>query len=367
MTLSRAPYMEWAKSRPAPAIDLAGSNLLACSLDDLPGAREAVDVAGDSPDGYRPLLEAIAARYGVTPDNVATAGGCSGANFLACAALLDTGDEVLVESPAYDPLPAAARMLGALVRFFPRRFEEGYALDPDRIAAGLSPCTRLVLISSPHNPTGALASEDTLQALARLAEGRGFHILVDEVYLDCVLSHRPPPAAALSPAFISTNSLTKAYGLSALRCGWTLASPEVTRKIRRARDVVDVSGPIPAERLSALAFARLDTLAARARAIIETNSRRVAAFFAGRSDLECVPSSATIAFPRFRDGRSADSFVERLMREHGVAVVPGSFFEAPAHFRVSYGGATEMLERGLDAISRCLDGHPKTLSPGGRG
>lgn len=356
MTVSRAPYMEWAKGRPAPAIDLAGSNLLACSLANLPGAREALDLAGDNADGYPPLLEAIADFHGVSSDRVATAPGCAGANFLACAALIDTGDDVLVEKPAYDPLPAAARMLGASVRFFDRPAGSGFALDPDRIASALIPRTRLVILSSPHNPTGVLASGEAIAALGRLAESRGFHVLVDEVYRDCVLANRPAPAATLSPAFISSSSLTKAYGLSALRCGWTLASADVTRRIRRARDVVDGSGAVPVERLAALAFAQLPSLAARARALIEANASRVAGFLETRADLTCVASSATIAFPRFTDSRDAGPFVERLFREERVAVVPGSFFEAPAHFRLSFGGATEALARGLEAIGRCLDG-----------
>jgi histidinol-phosphate/aromatic aminotransferase/cobyric acid decarboxylase-like protein len=156
MAHARAPYMEWARSRRKAGVDLAGSNLLACSLDDLPGAREALDIAGESPDGYPPLVEAIALRYGVTPDRVATANGCSGANFLACAAILESGDEVLMERPAYDPLIAAAKMLGARVRFFERRFEEGYALDPDRIAEAIGPMTRLIVLSDPHNPSWPL-------------------------------------------------------------------------------------------------------------------------------------------------------------------------------------------------------------------
>src|ERR1700752_1433304 len=107
MTRARAPYMAWAKNRPVSAVDLAGSNLLGCTMEDLPGAREALDLSGESANGYAPLLEAIAARYGVAQDCVAMAPGCSGANFLACAALLDARDAVLVESPNYDPLPAA--------------------------------------------------------------------------------------------------------------------------------------------------------------------------------------------------------------------------------------------------------------------
>src|SRR6266508_3537828 len=209
MTRTRAPYMEWARSRPRPDVDLAGSNLLACTLDDLPGAREAVELEGESPDGYRPLIEAIANRYAVSPDQVATAGGCSGANFLTCAALLDAGDEVLIEHPAYDPLIAAAKTVGAQVTFFERRFEEA-----------LTSRTRLVILSNPHNPSGVLASEDSLEEIARVAGAAGIHVLVDEVYLDTVLEGGQAPAATRSAVFISTSSLTKAWPrFAALRMG----------------------------------------------------------------------------------------------------------------------------------------------------
>ncbi len=354
MVLSRAPYMEWARHRPHAGVDLAGSNLLACTLEDLPGAREALDIAGESPDGYPPLVEAIAQRYGVSSDRVATAGGCSGANFLACAALVDAGDEVLIEYPAYDPLIAAAKMVGAQVRFFERRFEEDYALDPGRIAAALTSKTRLIILTNPHNPSGVLASADSLEQLASIAAAAGIPVLADEVYLDAVFEGGQPPAATRSPAFLSTSSLTKSYGLASLRCGWALASPEMARRIRRARDVVDVWGPIPSDRLSVVAFRNLDRLAARAHALVRINSGLLERFLASRRDLECVPSRATIAFPRFADLRDAGLFAERLFARYSVAVAPGSFFDSPAHFRVSLGGSTEKLRRGLDAIADCL-------------
>jgi aspartate/methionine/tyrosine aminotransferase len=360
MTRARSPYMEWAKSRPRAAVDLAGSNLLACTLEDLPGAREAVDLAGESPNGYPPLVAEIASRYGVRPENVATAVGCSGANFLALAALLETGDEVLFEQPGYDPLAAAATMLGARITRFERRFEDGWRVDPDRIARAITHSTRVVMLSSPHNPSGVLAGEEELHEIARLAERHGFSVIVDEVYLD-LASPRHPPAATLSPAFVSTNSLTKAYGLASLRCGWALASPEITEKIRRARDVVDVWSPIPADRIAVVAFQDLDRLAERARRLVEANAPLVDSFIGGRDDLECVSPDSTIAFPRFSDGRDSGPFVARLFRECGVALVPGAFFDSPSHFRISFGGATKALEKGLEAIADCLK------APGGSG
>lgn len=355
MARASAPYMEWAKHRPRPAIDLAGSNLLACELSDLPGARESIALEGESPDGYRPLVDAIARAYGMLPENVATASGCSGANFLALASLIEGGDDVLIERPFYDPLVAAVEMLGGRVRHFERRFEEGFAIDPSRVAGALTDRTRAIVISSPHNPSGVLATDDALDGLERVAADAGIAVLVDEVYLDVVFQARPVPAAKRSPVFVSSNSLTKAYGLSSLRCGWTLASPERTRRIRRARDVVDVSGPIPAERLSRLAFDRLEALSLRAHRIAEQNLAAFRLFLDARPELECAPFAATVAFPRFRDGRDAGPFADALMRNHGVAVVPGSFFGEKSHFRVALGGAPDAVATGLAAITRTLD------------
>jgi aspartate/methionine/tyrosine aminotransferase len=350
--------MEWAKSRPRPAIDLAGSNLAACSLDDLPGAREAVDIAGESPFGYPPLVAAIASHHGVAEDRVATAGGCSGANFLACAALLEPGDEVLVESPFYDPMPAAARLLGATVRTFARHFEDGYDLDPSAVEAALTPRTRLVMLSNPHNPSGALARPESLAAVGALAAGRGFHVVVDEVYRETVLAGRPAPAATQSTVFVSTNSLTKAYGLSSLRCGWTLASPDLTRRIRQVRDVVDNWAPMPSDRLAVVAFRNLDTLAARARRIIEANSAQVAAWLASRAEIECVASRSTLAFPRLKGTGDAGPFVDALFARTGTAVAPGRFFGAPAHFRLAFGGPPDRVAAGLESLSALLDARP---------
>lgn len=361
MTRARAAYLAWARSRPAPEIDLAGSNLAAASLADLPGAREAVDLSGESPEGYRPLVEAIAASAGVPPERVATAGGCSGANFLALSALLDPGDEVLLESPGYDPIEAAAEMAGAVVRKFERRFEDGWAIDPDRVAAALSPRTKAVAITSPHNPSGALVPEETLAALERLAGARGIRVLVDEVYADTVETDTPKPAAARtsSDVFVSTSSLTKAYGLASLRCGWAIASEGIALEMRRVRGLVDGSGPIPSERLAELAFRNLPALRERALAILAPNRRLWSEFLASRRrrELESTPSPSSIVFPRFSDERDAGPFCERLMAEQGVAVAPGSFFSpaTTAHFRVSLGGPTESLREGLIRLGRALD------------
>jgi hypothetical protein len=351
----RADYLLWAKRRPHPANDLGRSDVVACTLADLPGAREALELTGRNDDGWEPLVHRVAARYGVGPDQVATATGTSGANFLVCAALLRPGDDVLVERPAYDPLLAVAVMLGANLNRFERRFEDGFKLDLDRVAGALTPRTRLIIVTNPHNPTGALTAAGDLRALGELAERHGCFVLADEIYLDAVPGPTPPAAATLSPRIITTASLTKAYGLAGLRCGWALADTTVCEEVRRARDLVDGTGSVLAERAAAIAFDCLPALAARARSILAPNFERFGAFMAEQPALEWVTQQGgTVAFPRLRAVASADGFVDRLLRDLQTAVVPGRFFEAPAHFRVALGIPGEVLARGLDAIGRAL-------------
>jgi len=349
-----APYLEWAKLRAAAEFDLAGSNILACTLDDLPGAKDAVSLQGANDDGYGPLLEAIGSRYNTSPSRITSASGTSGANFLVYAALLSPGDEVLVERPGYDPLLAAAGMFGARSVRFDRTFDDGYALDPDRVRRALTPRTRLIVVTHPHNPTGAVVDAAALTEIGRIAEQHGAHVLVDEVYLD-VSPMAASPAATRGDVFITTSSLTKSYGLSSLRCGWVIASDALTYRLRRARDIVDGSGSIVAERLATLAFQHLERLEARSRNLRQTNLALVEAFLRSRPELEWRPSSGTVVFPRIRGVDDASAFVERLLTEHRTAIVPGRFFEAPAHFRLGFGAATDTVRGGLAALARALD------------
>ena len=184
LTEPLAPYMLWAKTRTPAEIYLAGSNLLACALEDLPGAAGALQLAANNDNGFAPLIEAIAAHKQVPTDRVMTGGGCSGVNFLAIAALVGPGDDVLVEQPGYDPLVGACRLMGAKVTRFARPFERAFRIDLEALEAAVSPATRLIIVSSPHNPSGVSLDNETLRGLARIAERANAHLLVDEVYLD---------------------------------------------------------------------------------------------------------------------------------------------------------------------------------------
>lgn len=351
-----SPYVAWMKRAPQVTYDLMGSNLLHCRVEDLPGARERLQLDGFNEEGYPPLVEAIAARYGVTPHQVSVATGTSGANFLACGALLEPGDEVVVERPVYDPLLAVPRFLGARIVRFDRVMEEGFQVDPDRVAAAVTPRTRIVMLTNLHNPTGILASRESLAAVGEVADRVGARVLVDEVYLESASGPELLPAASISPTFVSTSSLTKAYGLYGLRAGWAVAAPDVAERIRRVRDVVDGVGSFPSELLALIAFENLQALRERARRILEPNFRVLLEFMEARPELEWVPpSGGSVAFPRIRGLEDTWTFARYLGERYDTGVVPGRFFEAPEHIRVALGGDRPTLAEGLRRLGEALE------------
>jgi aspartate/methionine/tyrosine aminotransferase len=347
--------MRWAKEHAAARYNLANSGLLGCTRADLELTPEDVQVNGANRDGYPPLLAAIAATYGVDPEQVVTAPGTSGANFLAFAALVEPGDEVLVERPTYEPLLAALAFLGARIRRFTRRFETGYGLDLDEIRGLLQGKVRLVVLANPHNPSGVLLPPAEVGELARLAGEAGAHLLVDEVYRDIWFDDAPPSHVHLGPNVLATSSLTKSYGLSGLRCGWILAAPDVARRLRLVKDLMEAVDSVPSDTLAAAAFRQLPRLAARSRALLEPNLAQIRSFLAAHDEwLETVlPERSMTVFPRLRREETSEPLHDWL-RARETSIVPGSFFESPRHFRLGFAVEPENVERGLEALSAGL-------------
>src|SRR5262249_38320497 len=157
--------------------------------------------------------------------------GTTLANHLAMAAILEPDDEVVVEQPVYDPLLAVPRYLRARVKRFLRRREDDFRIELPELERVVTAQTRLIVITNMHNPTSAVVPIETLKQIGELAESVGARVLVDEVYLEAIFDGVRPYAFGLGPEFVTTGSLTKAYGLSGLRCGWILAEPELARRI----------------------------------------------------------------------------------------------------------------------------------------
>lgn len=356
---TRSAYMEWAKLRSQARFNLASSGLASFPLAGLPVRLQDLELSAPGSYGYAPLQNRLAARCGVAPECVVAAAGTSMANHLAMAALLDPGDEVLIEHPSYTLLVDLAEYLGAKTVRFPRRFEENFRIEPRAIERAVTPRTRLIVITNLHNPSGVLTEEAALREVGELAQTVGARVLVDEVYLDAAFSRAPRSSFHLGANFIVTSSLTKVYGLSGLRCGWILAAPDLARRMWRLNDLFGVNAAHPAERLSVIALDHLSHIAAAARSLLEANRALLRSFIDSRSDLRVVwPEAGTMLFPRVRSG-SAEPFCQRLRENFDTSVVPGAFFEMPGHFRIGVGGETAMVAEGLNRLAAALDAEKK--------
>src|SRR5262249_50080832 len=154
-------------------------------------------------------------------------------NYLAMSAVLEPGDEVVIEDPAYDPMVEIGHYLGAVVKRIPRRPENKFQIDVSELKKIVSGKTKLIVLTNLHNPSGVLIEKSVLREIGEVARSAGALVMVDEVYLELLFDRPLRSAFHLGEHFLVTSSLTKAYGLSGLRCGWILAAPELCERMWR--------------------------------------------------------------------------------------------------------------------------------------
>ena len=357
MRQRQSEYMHWAKLHSSARFNLASSGVASFPLRDLGVAMDQLEINGDNPYGYAPLRLAIANKYGVDADSVVTATGTSMANHLAMAALIEPGDEVLMEHPGYELLTATASYLGAEIKRFTRHEENKYALDPAEVRRKLSPKTKLIVITNLHNPTSVLTPNSVLLDVGSIARRVGAHVLVDEVYLDAAYENTPQSACHLGGEFVVTSSLTKIYGLSGLRCGWILAEPALAQAMWRLNDLFVATAVHPSELLSVVAFQKLAEIRERARRIVEADRALLSKFLSQQTAISavCTEFGTTSFLHLKKDGANADSFLDRLRTEYETSAVPGRFFGMPTHFRIGMGVDTAMFAEGLRRIALALE------------
>jgi aspartate/methionine/tyrosine aminotransferase len=353
----QSDYMNFAKLGTGATYNLASSGVADCTLADIGAAIDDLALHGPSTYGYAPLMSAIASRFQVPEACVVMpGGGCSFANHLAMAAILAPGDAVLIEDPTYELLTSTLGYLQARVATFARRPQDGWRLDADVVAARLTPATRLVVLTNLHNPSSALADIATVRAVAAAAAEGGALVLADEVYLELMFRDGAARTAFFPDGnLIVTSSLTKAYGLSGLRCGWILAPPALAERMRRLNDLFGVAPPHIAERLAMAALGRLEALRGRAIGLLEANRAAYREILGGHPALDQVVfDQGTTVFPRLRIG-DGDGLFRRLGERFETSVVPGRFFGRPDHIRVGLGADTAMTRTGLERLAAALD------------
>jgi aspartate/methionine/tyrosine aminotransferase len=346
--------MEWAKTRSKARFNLATSGIESYHLRELPVSLDDLEISGPSFYGYAPLIEAIAKKNQVATDSVVAATGTSGSNHLAMAALIQPGDEVLIETPTYELLVSTALYLGARVQRFDRKFADGFRLDPEQVQRNITDSTRLVVVTNLHNPSGSFTDGSTLTEIGEIARKAGAQVLVDEVYLDAAFDLAPKTSFHLGDNFIVTSSLTKVYGLSGLRCGWILASPDLANRMWRLNDLFGVIPAHLAERVSVIALGNLEKIARRTKTILDANTALLAKMLERTPRLSSITKRrGTVAFPRLDRG-DVDDLCRLLREKYETSVVPGRFFGLPGHFRLGIGGEPEMVSEGLSRLSAAI-------------
>lgn len=318
---------------------------------------EALTLGYTEPSGLTALRAAIAAQYqGLDADDVFVLAGAEEGIFLAMHAALARGDDVVVVTPAYQSLTTVAKSIGARVIRVELREEDGWALDPERVAAAVTPGTRLIIVNFPHNPTGSHIPADVQRRLVEIAEAAGALLFSDEVYHGLEHSSATlPPAAQLSARAVSLGVVSKSYGLAGLRIGW-IATRDATLRanVARLKDYTTICSSSPSEILALIAVRARAKLIERSRAIVADNLRRARDFMTrfARDVAWSPPTAGSTAFPRFT-GRDADAVSRTLAERQRTLLLPGSVFGCDRkYFRLGLGRRD--FPEALKALERVL-------------
>jgi aspartate/methionine/tyrosine aminotransferase len=312
-------------------------------------------------NGTIPLRERIAALYpGATPDNVLVTVGCAEANFITLQTLLAPGDEMVMMLPNYMQIWGIGHNFGFQVKAFHLRKDRGWTPDLDELEDIVSEKTKLIAVCNPNNPTGHILTESEMDAVVAVADRVGAWLLADEVYsgAEHLTDVQTPSFWGRYDKVLAMNSLSKAYGLPGLRIGWVVGPADTVDDIWARHEYTTISTTMLSNKLATIALSP----EVRPRLIRRTRDyiRRGFPIFDGWMEshegiFELVPpQAAAIAFVRYHLDVNSTHFVERLMHEKSVLIVPGDQFGLDRYLRISFGLPPDYLRAGLDRIHQLI-------------
>jgi aspartate/methionine/tyrosine aminotransferase len=311
-----------------------------------------VDAAG-SPE----LRRAIAGLYpGTTAGQVLVTSGAIEANYLLHSSLIEPGDMVICQFPAYQQLYEVARSRGADVRLWRLYRENQFHPDVDDLKNLARGPVKLIVVNNPHNPTGAVLSAEEMQGVLDIARRSGAFLHVDEVY-NGIFYDKPVPSARLMGADVAvTSSMSKVYGLPGARIGWVAGPEPIVQKCSELRDYTSICPAMLSERLSLTVLRNRDAflrrsadLASRNYAIVRDWMDKCAAIVSW-----APPKGGVVCFPWYHADTGSEAVSRRLAEEQDVLVLPGTCFEHEGHFRLGFGYRTDRLVEGLSRLERLL-------------
>jgi aspartate/methionine/tyrosine aminotransferase len=291
------------------------------------------------------------------PDDVLVTAGAAAALFIVASALVQPGDHTAVLRPNYATNLETPRAIGADVEYLDLSFDDGWALDPERIADTLRPETKLVSLTYPHNPTGAMLEPAKLDRIIEIVESHPTALLLlDETYRELAYDEPLPQIASLSDRAIGVGSMSKVFGMPGLRIGWiSCRDPDSQETLLAAKEQILLAGATIDEELAARVLEARPRLLPVIRDKIERHLAIAREWMAGQDVFEWVePRAGVVGFVRFRDGVEVDvdAYYDSLLRDHGTYVGPGHWFDQDRRsFRLGFAWPeTDELERGLAAV-----------------
>ena len=315
--------------------------------------------------GLPELREHVVAQAGLTgvcsPADVLITAGAAEANYLSIMQLLQPGERIVIETPGWPQAAVLAEAKGAEIVKVPRNEADGWRLPIDRLAAAVTPGTKMIFLSNPNNPTGDLMNAAEVAEVAAIADRVGAWLLIDEVYAGLEWhGARAPAVAGIYERGITTGSVSKALGLQGLRTGWMICrNPQHMRDAlilrENSSEIMNIMGEVISE--VALRPERYVAALERARHEGAANLAQMNEWVAAQELLSWVPPNAgLIGLARLAEGFDSDAFARFLLAPpYRTFVLPGSAYDLPSHIRLGVGGGAGVrLQEGLNRLSRAL-------------
>jgi aspartate/methionine/tyrosine aminotransferase len=305
--------------------------------------------------GREPLRAALASMYGADADEILVFNGGAEALLALFFVRGEPGANVVVPTPSFAPFVEVPTALGVETRRYPLRFENGFALDPGDVMRLVDTRTKLILLNTPHNPSGALASEEAVRALDAFAQQRGIPLVVDEVYHPIYHGTAARSVGEYSRASV-LGDFSKSFSLPGLRIGFMLErDAKLRQELENAHGYFTTSTGILGELLAEVATRNRETIWNRARGVSAQNLALLDEWAAAHEEqLEWLrPQGSMTAFPRLRGVADARPFCVAAA-ERGVLLAVGAAFGAPAHFRIGFGLQMPRYAQALGILSEVL-------------
>ncbi|HBN08408.1 MAG TPA: hypothetical protein DD435_07095 [Cyanobacteria bacterium UBA8530] len=345
---------------PVARLHLAGIGLAPLTLGDLEEMK-VLPKLDDLPLGYvdsngqESLREAIAATYEKQgKENVLVTHGGIEALHLILLALAEPGKKAVVMAPGYQGMSEPLRAAGMEIVPWNFLFEKNYAPDFQALEE-LLPTAKILVLNSPHNPTGLLFSEEDLRKILSLAEKNDCTVVCDEVYRGLSLDGKKVPSIVdLSPQAFATGSLSKLYGLPGLRIGWIAGDPNVLQRCWERKDYSSLSNNTLGEKIAESVLNHHSLFLERAALLASSNWKALRTWLLEHREFEWVEPRAGLAlFPRLKKERDTEKFCLDLLEEEKVLLLPGKVYGEENHLRFGFGNFAPLPE-GLKALDGFL-------------